>query len=54
MIEFLERNAWRFSAPSSQDPAEEVATTIEAVAAGSMDERSFSLWLNDHVEPATP
>lgn len=51
LVEFLERNDRRLSPPGGEDHDEEVAATIEAVAAGTLDEKEFSRWLSGHIEP---
>ena len=45
MVEFIERNGRTFSMPESADPAEDIAATIEAVAASEMEEPDFSAWV---------
>lgn len=44
---FLERNGWRFVAPTP----DEVDTVVRAVAAGGLDEASLARWLQRHAVP---
>jgi prophage maintenance system killer protein len=53
-VEFLERNGYRFAPPESEDPDEIVASQIEALAAGSLDEGDFGRWLVDWVRREDP
>lgn len=54
LVEFLERNGYRFVPVESEDPDEIVASQIEALAAGSLDEGDFGRWLVDWVRREDP
>jgi hypothetical protein len=53
-LSFLERNGYRFVPVESEDPDEVVASQIEALAAGSLDEGDFGRWLVDWVRRDPP
>jgi death-on-curing protein len=44
---FLERNGWRFSASEA-----EAAQAVLELAAGTIDETGFALFLKDHLKRA--
>ena len=54
LVEFLERNGYRFEPLESEDPDETVASQIEALAAGTLDEGDFGRWLVDWVRREDP
>jgi death-on-curing protein len=54
LVEFLERNGYLSVPVESEDPDEIVASQIEALAAGSLDEGDFGRWLADWVRREDP